>query len=89
VAPWTKATKTSRRRKAKAKGKGQARKGSQRFECLGVYDVFQIVQSKGITAGLQLVCLAIEQNRVRKRSLAAFIADKGNKAVNKAIELAK
>ena len=33
--------------------------------------------------------MAIEQNRERKSSLAQFIANRGNKAVDKAIELAK
>jgi len=79
----------SRKRKAKAKGKGQARKRSQRSERLSVYDVFQIVQSKGITSRLQLVCLAIEQNREGKSSLAQFIANRSNKAVDEALQLAK
>ena len=70
VVPRTEAAITSGKRKAKAKGKGQARKRSQRSERLSVYNVFQIVQSKGITSRLELVCLAIEQNREGKSSLA-------------------
>ena len=62
VVPRTKAAITSRKRKAKPKGKSQAKKQRQRSERLSVYDVFQIVQSMGITSRLQLVCLAIEQN---------------------------
>ena len=89
VIPRTEAAITSRKRKAKAKGKGQAKERCERSEHLSVYDVFQIVQSKGITSRLQLVCLAIEQNREEKSSLAQFIANRGNKAVDKAIELAK
>jgi len=89
VVPRTEAIITSRKKKAKAKGKGQAKKWSQRSECLSVYDVFQIVQSKGITSQLQLICLAIEQNREGKSLLAQSIANRGNKAVNEAIELAK
>ena len=50
VAPRTEAAMTSRKRKAKANGKGQAKKRSQRSERLSVYDVFQIVQNKGITS---------------------------------------
>ena len=87
VVPRTEAAITSRKRKAKAKGKGQAKKRSQGSERLSVYDVFQIVQSKGITSRPQLVCLAIEQNREGKSSLAQFIANKGNKAVDEAIRL--
>ena len=89
VVTRTEASITSRNRKAKAKGKVQAKKRSQRSERLSVYDVFQIVQSKGITSRLELVCLAIEQNREGKSSLAQFIANRGNKAVDEAIELAK
>ena len=69
VVPRTEAAITSRKRKAKAKGKGQAKKRSQRSERLSVYDVFQIVQSKGITSRLELVCLGIEQIREGKSSL--------------------
>jgi len=54
VVPRTEAAITSRKRKAKAKGKGQAKKRCQKSEHPSVYDVFQIVQSKGITSRLQL-----------------------------------
>ena len=87
--PRTEAAITSRKRKAKDKGKGQGEKRSQRSERLSVYDVCQIVQHKGITSRLELVCLAVDQNREGKSSLAQFIANRGNKAVEEAIELAK
>ena len=58
--PRTEAAITSRKRKAKDKGKGQGKKRSQRSERLSVYDVCQIVQHKGITSRLELVCLAVE-----------------------------
>ena len=89
VVPQTEAAITSRKRKAKNKSKGPAKKPSQRSQRLSVYDVCQIVQSKGITSRLQLVCLAVEQNREGKSALAQFIANRGNKAVDEAIELAK
>lgn len=76
-------------KEGESQGEGPGKKRSQRSERLSVYDVFQIVQSKGITSQLQLVCLAIEQNREGKSSLVQFIANRGSKAVNKAIELAK
>ena len=87
--PRTEAAITSRKRKVKDKGKGQGKKRSQRSERLSVYDVCQIVQHKGITSRLELVCLAVEQNREGKSSLAQFIANRRNKAVEEAIELAK
>jgi len=45
------------------------------------------VQAKGITSRVQLVCLAIKQNREGKTALAQFIANRGNKAVLEAISL--
>lgn len=88
VAPRTESAINSRKRKAKGSGKGQKRKKG-REERLSIYDVCQIVQAKGITSRLQLVCLAMEQSREGKHSLAQFIANRGNKAVDEAIELAK
>ena len=59
------------------------------MERLSVYDVCQIVQHKGMMSRLELVCLAVKQNREGKSSLAHFIENPGNKAVEEAIELAK
>ena len=47
------------------------------------------MQAKGITSRLQLVCLAVQQNREGKTALAQFIANRGNKAVLEAISLAR
>ena len=85
----TEAAISSRKRKAKNKSSGPVKKSSQRSKRLSVYDVCQIVQSKGITSRLELVCLAVQQNREGKTALAQFIANRGNKAVDEAIELAK
>ena len=60
-----------------------------RAERLSIFDVCQIVQNKRITSRLQLVNLAVQQNREGKRSLAQFIAKRGNKAVDDALTLAK
>ena len=68
VAPLTESAINSRKRKAKGSGKGQKRKKG-REERLSIYDVCQIVQAKGITSRLQLVCLAMEQSREGKHSL--------------------
>ena len=83
--PRTESAINSRKRKAKGV-KGNRKK----VKCprLSVYDVCQIIQAKGITSRLQLVCLAVQQNREGKRSLAQFVANRGSKAVDEAIALA-
>ena len=87
--PQTECAISSRKRKATEKGKGPKKKQTKRSQRHSIYDVSQIVQTKGITSRLQLVCLAVEQNRGGKCSLAQFIANRGTKAVDEAIELAK
>ena len=87
--PQTECTISSRKRKAREKGKGLKKKQTKRSQRLSIYDVSQVVQNKGITSRLQLVCLAVEQNREGKCSLAQFIANRGTKAVDEAIEVAK
>ena len=87
--PQTECAISSRKRKAREKGKGLKKKQTKRSQRLSIYDVSQIVQNKGITSRLQFVCLAVEQNREGKCSLAQFIANRGSKAVDEAIELAK
>ena len=89
AAPRTERATSCRKRRAKEKGKAgkkRRRKGSEQFS---VYDVCQIVQAKGITSRLQLVCLAVQQNREGKTALAQFIANRGNKAVLEAISQAR
>ena len=56
---------------------------------LSVYDVTKLIKAKQITTRLQLVCLAVEQEREGKTSLAEFIANRGNRVVDKALPLAK
>ena len=56
---------------------------------LSVYDVKQIIQEKKINTRLELVCLAVEQEREGKTSLAQFIANRGNRAVDEALCIAK
>ena len=88
-APRTERAISCRKKRAKQKGKA-GRKGRRKgAERLSVYDVCQIVQAKGITSRLQLVCLAVQQNREGKTALAQFIANRGNKAVLEAISLAR
>ena len=42
---------------------GRKKRRGKGAERLSVYDVCQIVQAKGITSRLQLICLAVQQNR--------------------------
>ena len=56
---------------------------------MSVYDVTQLIQAKKITTRLELVCLAVEQEREGKTSVAQFIANKGTKAVDEALAIAK
>ena len=87
--PRTEQAITSRKKKAKQKGKCKRKRRAKASEHLSVYHVCEIVQAKGITSRLQLVCLAVQQNREGKTSLAQFIANRGNKAVDEAISLAR
>ena len=75
----------------KIKGKserGSAKKKNRKEKCLSIYDVAQLIQAKKITR-LELVCLAVEQEREGKTSVAQFIANKGTKAVDEALAIAK
>ena len=72
--------------KEKTKGRGDKKK---RRERLSVYDVTQLIQSRAIKSRLELVCLAVRQNKEGKRNLAEFIANRGSKTVDEALDLAK
>ena len=88
-APRTERAISCRKKRAKQKGKA-GRKGRRKgAERVSVYDVCQIVQAKGITSRLQLICLAVQQNREGKTALAQFIANRGDKAILEAISLAR
>ena len=56
---------------------------------MSVYDIKQLIQAKKITTRLKLVCLAIEQERKGKTSVAEFISNKGTNAVDEALAIAK
>ncbi|CAB3999183.1 Hypothetical predicted protein [Paramuricea clavata] len=76
----------SKKRKAREKNSTRQRK-ARKEKCLTVYDVSQLILAKKITTRLQLVCLAVEQNREGKSALAEFIANKNK--VDEALEVAK
>jgi len=54
-----------------------------------VYDVTQLIQSRDITSRLELVALAVQQNRAGKSNLSEFIANRGERAIEDALQLAK
>ena len=88
VPPQTESALAMKKRKAKAKQhcrKSQKRRGDR----LSTFDMCQLVQAKPISSHLELVSLAATQVREGKNVLAEFIANRGSKAVDEAIQLAK
>ena len=79
--PTTKAT--SQRKKAAKVSKKKKRKR------LAVYDVVRIVQTKKIQSRLELIALAAKWQEEGKTDLAEFVANRGPKIVNEAMETAK
>lgn len=65
------------------------RKKKRGTERLTVYDMTQLIQSRNIKTRLELVSLAVTRNREGDLSLAQFIANRGSKAVDEALSLAK
>ena len=56
---------------------------------LTVFDVCQLIQEKGIKSRLELTRLAVIRNREGDSLLAQFIANRGSKAVDEALSIAK
>ena len=88
VPPQTESAVATKKRKAKAK---QQRRNSKKRggDRLSTFDVCELVQAKSISSRLELVSLAAAQVREGKTALAEFIANRGSKAVDEAIQLAK
>ena len=86
-APKTEAAIASKKRKDKKDSRATTKKRKE--ERLTVYDVCKIIQEKGITSRLQLIALATAQEREGKKCLVQFIANRGHKAVDEALCLAK
>ena len=61
----------------------------RRGDRLSTFDMCQLVQAKSISSCLELASLAAAQVKEGKTVLAEFIANRGSKAVNEAIQLAK
>ena len=87
-APKTESAIASKKRSAKHKGPNKKSK-KRKADRLSVHDVCQLVQAKSITSWLEFVRLAVAQNKEGKSSLSEFIANRGSKAVDEAISLAK
>ena len=85
--PKTEAAVAGKKRKWKEVSAGIKRRRDE--ERLTVYEVCKIIQAKSISTRLELVCLATAQEREGKLSLAQFIANRGHKAVDEALTLAK
>ena len=73
----------------RAKYRSLCAKRGRKEKRLSIFDVTQVVQSKQISPRLQLVCLAVQQQREGKTAVAEFIANSGNKAVDETMCLAK
>jgi hypothetical protein len=74
---------TSQRKKAAKVSKKKKRKR------LVVYDVVRIVQTKQIQSRLELMALAAKWQEEGKTDQAEFVANRGPKIVNEAMETAK
>lgn len=86
-APRTEKAITAKRKNANDGKKGKkTRKGVER---LSVLDVTQIIQGRKIESRLELVALAVTQSREGNTALANFVANRGQKAVQEALSLAK
>lgn len=77
---------TSATKKRKTCGKSAKKKKCQR---LSVFDVVQIIQSRKITSRVQLMALAARWKDEGKTDLAEFVANRGPKIVNEALETAQ
>ena len=86
--PKTKKAIATHRKNATGGEKGKKRKRLvERFN--SVFDVTQIIQRRKIESRLDLVALPVAQSREGNTALANFVANRGNKAVQEALSLAK
>ena len=74
-------------RKAKLSS-GEGKKKRKR-ECYATFDVVEIIRRNKIKSRLELINLALRQKEEGKTVLAEFIANRGQKIVNEALNLAK
>jgi len=67
----------AKKRKGKTPERGSAKKKNRKEKPLSVYHVKQLIQAKKNTTTLELLCLAVKQEREGKTSLGEFIANRG------------
>ena len=75
---------TTERHGTKRKGKKPRKRKAPR---LSIFDVTKLVVAKGIKSRLELLALASGQMKEGKEDLAQFIANRGSKVVDKAIQV--
>lgn len=85
--PQTARATTTWRRQSRNQPSGSGAVGKKRKRMLSVYEVSQIVVTKGIKSRLQLLAFAQQQQSLGKIDLAQFIANRGSKAVDEAIKV--
>ena len=88
VEPRTENAISQRKRNSKQATGGNKSKRAARKR-MSIYDVTQVIQTRGITSRLELVALAVQQKHAGKTNLAEFIANRGQKCVDDALQLAK
>ena len=76
-------TNATKKRKASAKKGGASGK---KKNCLTVYDLARIMQTKGLKSHLELMALASKWQEQGKTDLAEFVSNRGPRAVNEALE---
>lgn len=65
----------------------ESRQKKRKRARLSIYDVSQLVVARGIKSRLELLALACQQKKDGKEDLAEFIANRGNKVVDEAINV--
>ena len=74
---------------AEKKKKGKKVISSKKMKRYSTYDVVEIIRENNITTRTELINLAMTQKKEGKINLAQFIANRGAKVVNEALNLAK
>lgn len=84
------ATQAIASRKAAARKNGTNMKNKKkRKRMLSVYQVTQIIRENKISTRMQLLAMAASQERTGNTDLAEFIANRGSRVVNEALDLAQ
>ena len=86
--PRTENAISQRKRKSKQATGGKKGKRAARKR-MSIYNVTQVIQTRGITSRLELVALAVQPNHAGKTNLPEFIANRGQKCEDDALQLAK